>query len=94
MRRRDFTAGLLLGTAVGTVRARVPTKQHRIAIITTQPVATIDDPTIPVFRAFFEGLRRLGDVEGPNLAVERYSGGGSPAVYLDLARELVAAART
>ena len=90
MRRRDFTAGLLLGTAVGTVRARVPTKQHRIAIITTQPVATIDDPTIPVFRAFFEELRRLGDVEGPNLAVERYSGGGSPAVYPDLARELVA----
>jgi len=52
MRRRDFTAGLLLGTAVGTVRARVPTKQHRIAIITTQPVATIDDPTIPVFGHF------------------------------------------
>jgi putative tryptophan/tyrosine transport system substrate-binding protein len=90
MRRRDLTLGLLLATAVGTVRAQVPTNQHRIAIITTQPVANIDDPTIPVFRAFFEELRRLGDVEGPNLAIERYSGGGRPAVYPDLAREVVA----
>ena len=90
MRRRDLTLGLLLATAVGTVRAQERAKQHRIAIITTQPVANIDDPTIPVFRAFFEELRRLGDVEGPNLAIERYSGGGRPAVYPDPAREVVA----
>jgi putative tryptophan/tyrosine transport system substrate-binding protein len=90
VRRRDLTLGLLLATAVGTARAQVSTKQHRIAIITTQPVANIDDPTIPVFGAFFEELRRLGDVEGPNLAIERYSGGGRPAVYPDLAREVVA----
>jgi putative ABC transport system substrate-binding protein len=90
MRRRDFTLGLLLATAVGRVRAQVATKQRRIAIMTTQPVANIDDPTIPVFRAFFEELRRLGDVEGPNLAIERYSGGGRPANYPDLAREVVA----
>jgi putative ABC transport system substrate-binding protein len=90
MRRRDLTLGLLLATAVGRVRAQVATKQRRIAIITTQPVANIDDPTIPVFRAFFEELRRLGDVEGPNLAIERYSGGGRPANYPDLAREVVA----
>jgi putative ABC transport system substrate-binding protein len=90
MRRRDFTLGLLLATAMGTARAQVPTKQHRIAIITTQPVANMDDPKNSLFRAFFEELRRLGDVEGPNLAVERYSGGGRPAVYPDLAREVVA----
>ena len=46
-----------------------PIQTHRIAIITTQPVANIDDPTIPVFRAFFEGQ---------NLTVERYSGEGRP----------------
>jgi putative tryptophan/tyrosine transport system substrate-binding protein len=90
VRRRDLTLGLLLSTAVGTLQAQVPTKQHRIAIITRQPVANIDDPTIPVFRVFFEELRRLGDVEGPNLAIDRYSGGGRPAVYPDLAREVVA----
>ena len=90
MKRRDLTLGLLLATAVGTVRAEALTKQHRIAIISTRPVAQIDDPTIPVFRAFFEELRRLGDVEGPNLTIERYSGGGRPAGYPDLAREVVA----
>jgi putative tryptophan/tyrosine transport system substrate-binding protein len=89
MRRRDFTLGLLLAAAAGTVRAQVPTKQHRIAIITTQPVGNIDHPTIPVFREFFEELRRLGDVEGPNLVIKRYSGGGRPAAYPDLAREVV-----
>jgi len=81
---------LLLSAAVGAVQAQPPTKQHRIAIITTQPVANIDDPTNSIFRAFFEELRRLGDIEGPNLAIERYSGGGRPALYPDLAREVVA----
>ena len=90
IRTRVAAVVLLLSAAVGAVQAQPPTKQHRIAIITTQPVATIDDPTIPVFRAFFEELRRLGDVEGPNLAIERYSGGGRPANYPDLAREVVA----
>ena len=89
MRRRDLTLGLLLATAVGRVRAQVATKQHRIAIITTQPVANIDDPKNSLFRAFFEELRRLADVEGPNLTIERYSGGGRPALYPDLAREVV-----
>ena len=88
--RREFTIGLLLATAVGTVRAQVPTKQHRIAIVTAQAVANIDDPTNPVFRAFFEELRRLGDIEGPNLAIERYSGEGRPESYPDLAREVAA----
>ena len=69
MRRRDFTTGLLLAAAAPTVRAQEATKQHRIAIITTQPVANIDDPTIPIFRAFFEELCRLGNIEGPNLAI-------------------------
>ena len=32
-------------------------------------------------------MRRLGDVEGQNLAVERYSGEGRPERLADLARE-------
>ena len=70
--------------------AQHPTKQQRIAIIVTLPVAQIDDPTIPVYRVFFEELHRLGDVEGPNLTIERYSSGVRPASYPDLAREVVA----
>ena len=89
IRTRVAAVVLLLSAAVGAVQAQPPTKQHRIAIITTQPVANIDDPTNSIFRAFFEELRRLGDIEGPNLAIERYSGGGRPALYPDLAREVV-----
>jgi hypothetical protein len=38
---------------------------------------------------FFEELRRLGDIEGQNLIVERYSGEGRPEGLADLAREVV-----
>jgi putative ABC transport system substrate-binding protein len=88
MRRREFAAGLLLASATG-VWAQEQAKQHRIAIIASRPVALIDDPGSALFVAFFEELRRLGHVEGQNLTIERYSGGGRPEGYADLAREVV-----
>src|SRR5205807_2753583 len=90
MRRRDFTIGLLLATAVQTVRAQVPVKQHRIAIVSAAaPVASISDTGNRIWQGFFAELRRLGDVEGQNLSIERYSGEGRPAGFADLAREVV-----
>jgi len=90
VRRRDFTIGLLLAAAARSVPAQEPAKRRRIAIvIPAGPVARIDDPGIPFYRAFWEELRRLGDVEGKNLTVERYSGEGRPEGYADLAREVV-----
>ncbi|HEX4616981.1 MAG TPA: ABC transporter substrate-binding protein [Stellaceae bacterium] len=90
MRRRDFTTGLLLATAMLSARAEEPATQHRIAIvISTGPVARINDPGSRYWHAFFEELRRLGDVEGQNLIVERYSGEGRPAGFAELAREVV-----
>ena len=90
MKRRDFTIGLLLAAAARSVPAQEPAKRRRIAIvIPAGPVARIDDPGIPFYRAFWEELRRLGDVEGKNLTVERYSGEGRPEGYADLAREVV-----
>ena len=90
MRRRDFTVGLLLAAAARTVRAEERAKRHRIAIvIASGPVTRLDDPTSHAWRAFWEELRRLGDVEGENLIVERYSGEGRPEGYADLAREVV-----
>ena len=88
MRRRDFTIGLLLAVVTRSVRAQEPAK-HRIAVIAAGPVTRIHDPGIPLFRAFLEELRRLGDVEGQNLTVEGYSGGGRPEGFADLAREVV-----
>jgi putative tryptophan/tyrosine transport system substrate-binding protein len=84
VRRRDFAAGLLLAGVAGSVRAEEQAKQHRIAIvIPAGPVARIDDPGINFYRAFWEELRRLGDVEGQNLIVERYSG-DSPNCNADI----------
>jgi putative ABC transport system substrate-binding protein len=89
MRRRDFTTGLLLGAASQSVRAQERAKQHRIAIvIPAGAVARIRDSGIPLYQAFFGELRRLGDVEGQNLTIDRYSGEGRPEGYTDLAREV------
>ena len=91
MRRRDFMAGLLLvAPAVGAARAQQSAKRHRIAIVLASgPVTRIDDPASRSWRAFWEELRRLGDVDGQNLIVERYSGEGRLEGYADLAREVV-----
>jgi putative ABC transport system substrate-binding protein len=90
MRRRDFTAGLLLAGAVRSVRARQPMRQHRIAIVVAAgPVTGISDTGVRVWQAFFAELRRLGDVEGQNLTIERYSGEGRPSGFAALAREVV-----
>ena len=90
MRRRDFTIGVALAAAARSGRAQERVKQHRIAIIIPAgPVARIHDPRVRLFQAFFEELARLGDVEGQNLTIEAYSGGGRPEGYADLAREVV-----
>jgi putative ABC transport system substrate-binding protein len=95
MRRRDFTISLLLACAIRSVRAREATKQHRIAIVIAGgTVARISETSSdPVsrrfFQAFFAELRRLGDVEGQNLMIERYTGEGRPVNHADLAREVV-----
>src|ERR1700737_3813153 len=90
MRRREFAIGLLLAAAICTVRAQERAKQHRIAIIRPAgSVALISETGIRFYRAFFEELRRLGDVEGQNLTAERYSGEGRPDRVADLAREVV-----
>jgi putative tryptophan/tyrosine transport system substrate-binding protein len=94
VRRRDFTIGLLLVSAARSLRAQEKAKQHRIAIvIPAGPVDAINetgsDPLLRhLYQPFFEELRRLGDVEGQNLIVERYSGEGRPEGFSDLAREI------
>jgi putative tryptophan/tyrosine transport system substrate-binding protein len=90
MRRRNFTIGLLLAVAARSLRAQEQAKQHRIAIVRPAgPIALISDTGIRTYRAFFEELRRLGDFEGQNLTVERYSGEGRPEGFAGLARKVV-----
>ena len=90
MRRRDFTIGLALAAAARSGRAQERVKRHRIAIVRPAgSVALISDTGIRTYRAFFEELRRLGDIEGQNLTVERYSGEGRPEGFADLGRGVV-----
>jgi putative tryptophan/tyrosine transport system substrate-binding protein len=95
VRRRDFALGLLLAATTRPDRAQEPAKPHRIAIViaggTIARISeTSSDPVSRRFhQAFFAELRRLGDVEGQNLTIERYAGQGRPEGYADLAREVV-----
>ena len=91
MRRRDFTLGLALATSAARARAQERGKQHRLAIvIPAGPVASSNDTGGRGWgRVFLEELRGLGEVEGQNLTIERYSGEGQPEGYADLAREVV-----
>ena len=74
MRRRAVLVGLALASAaIGGARAQQPVKVHHIAVVAaSDPVAEVTETGgNPVYRAFFEELRRLGDVEGQNLVIER-----------------------
>jgi putative ABC transport system substrate-binding protein len=95
MHRRDFVT--LLGGAVAAwplaARAQQSERVYHIAVVhPSSPTSELSEAGgIPFFRAFFEELRRLGYVEGRNLAVARYSGGGFVEHYAELAREVVRA---
>ena len=91
MRRRSFIAGLLGGAAVRTTWAQQPSKVYRIAFVNpATPVAELTEAGgLRFVRAFFEELRRRGYVEGKNLEVERYSGGGRAERYPELVRDVV-----
>jgi putative ABC transport system substrate-binding protein len=94
MRRRDFAIGLLLAAATRSAQAQAPARQHRIAIVIPAGLVVVISETSSdsllrrLYQPFFEELRRLGDVEGQNLIVERYYGEGHPERFADLAREI------
>jgi putative tryptophan/tyrosine transport system substrate-binding protein len=79
--------GLLLAATMHPAREQA--KQRRIAFVALDPVARIDDPGNPLFGAFFDELRQLGDVKGQSLTVDRYSGEERSKGFADLAREVV-----
>jgi putative tryptophan/tyrosine transport system substrate-binding protein len=91
MRRREF-----VGLAVGAVAAwpqalRAQQKPHRIAFVHSGiPADHLTEKAGPFWvRRFFETLRGLGDVEGSNLVVERFSAEGRSDRFAALAAEVV-----
>jgi putative tryptophan/tyrosine transport system substrate-binding protein len=91
MRRREFTAALVLAMA-----SQDAWSQQRAV-----PRIALFHPAIPTslltetgggtaWRAFFGELRRLGYVEGHSIVIDRYSAEGHHERYADIAREIVA----
>src|SRR3954469_19913731 len=91
MRRREFTAGVLMLAAMQPAGAQTRAGPRRIAIF---------HPAIPValltesgggraWRAFFGELRGLGYVEEQKLPVKCYSAEGHQESYADIAREII-----
>jgi putative ABC transport system substrate-binding protein len=93
MHRREFIT-FLGGASFAwplTARAQQARKQGRIAFVHSGiPAAQLTETEGPFWvRRFFETLRGLGDVEGTNLVVERYSAEGRSDNLADLAATVV-----
>jgi putative ABC transport system substrate-binding protein len=91
MRRREFFAFVGAGAMLPLgARAQQSTKMYRIAIVhPLWPVAELTETSSNRFwRELFLEIRRLGYVEGQNLAIERYSGEGRAELYPMLARDV------
>ncbi len=90
MRLIGFAVALALGLALAPLAAEAqqPGKVHRVGILGTTPPT--DDPDSARFwRAFLEGLRDHGYVEGQNIIIERRFSEGKQERFPGLAAELV-----
>ena len=80
MRRRDFMAALGGASLAWPIvaPAQQSRKQNRIAFVHSGiPAEQLTESAGPLWvRRFYETLRKLGDLEGDNLVVERYSAEG------------------
>jgi putative tryptophan/tyrosine transport system substrate-binding protein len=91
MKRREFAAGLLLAAVIRPAEAQQHPTQRLALFHPAIPVSLLTETGGgTAWRAFFGELRRLGYVEGQNLAIERYSAEGHHERYVDIAREIVA----
>jgi putative ABC transport system substrate-binding protein len=90
MRRREFIA--LMGASVTwpvAALAQQPGRTYRLGLVTTEP---FNDPIQGgAYTALFDGLRRLGFIEGKNLAVDNRSYGQHPELLPDYLAELIKA---
>jgi putative ABC transport system substrate-binding protein len=91
VKRRDFIARFA-GTAAGwPLAARAQQRSHRLAFVHSGvPADKLTESAGPFWvRRVYQTLRELGDVEGSNLIVERFSAEGRAESFASLAAEVV-----
>src|SRR5262245_2441099 len=94
MDRRGFLASVGFGLLAASVDAPAQQtgKVHRVGLIfTTSPISEMvgPEPIHPSARAFVQGLRALGYVEGPNFILERRSAEGHFERFGAIVAELI-----
>jgi len=93
MNRREAIAALLALAGAPRAHSQAPAGPPRIALVdTAAATADMAEGRHPLWGNLLGELRRLGYVEGQNIALERWSGGGAgtAAAYSALARKVVA----
>src|ERR1700692_1653565 len=87
MRRRDLLAGLLATTTASALWAAEPDKVYRLAAVsrTMDNFSRGDTP----WGTLFDGLRKLGYIEGKNLVLDLYATEGRTERFPEVARNLV-----
>jgi putative tryptophan/tyrosine transport system substrate-binding protein len=81
-----YVLAAVILTTPHSAYAQQPAKVPRIGYVTP----TAADPMSPRIKAFQQGLRELGYIEGKNISVEYRFAEGKPERFPDLVAELVA----
>jgi putative ABC transport system substrate-binding protein len=90
MRRREFVAGAVLFTAITRVAAQPVANSRRLAIAdVSNPLSRMYEDSESYYRVLFTELRRLGQIEGQNLTVERYGKEQNPSDQAAFAAQVV-----
>ena len=94
MKRREFMRFLGLGASASIVplSLRAQTKMHRLAFVHSGvPADKLTESDGPFWvQKVYRTLRQLGDIEGQNFVVERFSANGRSEQFASLAAEVVA----
>ncbi|OKO80422.1 hypothetical protein AC630_15835 [Bradyrhizobium sp. AS23.2] len=90
MRRRDFI-GLVGGAALLPLQAQAQQKPRRLALVHSGiPADQLTERGGPFWvRRFHETLRRLGNIEGQNLVIERFSAEGRTDRFASVVADVI-----
>ena len=90
MRRREFVAGAVMFAAVTRVAAQPVANRRRLAIVdVSNLISRMYEDSESHYRVLFTELRRLGQIEGQNLTVERYGKEHNPSDLAAFAAQVV-----